>query len=236
MSREVIERPLIALISGVAAAIPPAQRAFGEVLPEADLWNLLDDRLVSDAMQAGQVSTGLIDRMMRLIEHATLEKADAIVLTCSVYGFLAPAASERFGVPVHGPDDAALQEVVLRGLTSIYLVASVDLALRDAVERAAAAFAAKGADVAIVPILAEGARAPSLRGDHAGVADAITMAIQASARDADAVLLANYSLADAADRVSIGVARPVIDGPAHAAHSLRETLSRSSRSRSDQVR
>ncbi|MET0888405.1 MAG: hypothetical protein ABWX92_18365 [Mycetocola sp.] len=227
MSRPVVEEsPLIAVISGVAAAIPPATRALSEALPQADLWNLLDDRLIADATEKGQVSVELAGRMMRLIEHAKREQADAVLMTCSMYGFLAPDASARFGIPVHGPDDAAFHQVVVRGYESIHLVSSVELALNDAVERATAAFASEGANVDIVPVLAEAARAPSLRKDTTGVAGAIVQAIQATGREAEAVLLANYTLADAADYVSTGIARPVLTGPALAAQTLRETLTR----------
>jgi Asp/Glu/hydantoin racemase len=223
--RESSRVPLIALVSGVAAAIPPAVRAVSATMPDAQLWNILDDRLIADATEAGGVSPELSERMLRLIEHASLEGADAVLLTCSLYSFLAADASIRFGIPVQGPDDAAFREVANRGSRTLHLVSSVEAALQDSAHRAAGAFATAGVQIDIVPVLAEGARSPSLAGDTDAVVDAIVSASATSGTAADAVLLANYSLADAAPGVGTRLGVPVITGPASAAEALRDALS-----------
>ena len=45
--------PTVAMVHATPAAIAPAVAAFAECFPAAELWHLLDDRLVSDAEQAG---------------------------------------------------------------------------------------------------------------------------------------------------------------------------------------
>lgn len=217
-------RPLVALISGVTAAIPPASGALNDAIPAAQQWNLLDDRLIYDATRLGRVSEELAERMMRLVGHAAIEGANGVLLTCSMYGFLAQSATQRFGIPVHGPDDAAFAEVMNRAYGSIHLVSSVQLALEDSVERAADTFATAGVEVDVVPVLADGARAASLAGDTATVRNAIVNAVRATGRHAEAVLFANYSLADAAGGVGAALGVPVITGPALAAQALRDEL------------
>lgn len=227
--------PLVALISGVTAATSPAAQALGDVFPEAQLWNIVDDRLISDSTAAGGVTARHAERMLRLIEHAALEGADAVLMTCSLYSFLAPSASVRFGIPVHGSNDAAFAQVVARGYRSVHLVSSVRLALDDSAERAADAFTSAGAQVDIVPVLAEGARLPSLIGDTVSTSAAILNALRASGRAAEVALLVNYTLAAAAPGVAAGTALPVLTGPWLAAQTLRDQLSGLSGSRSAAV-
>ena len=115
--------PLIALISAVTAAIPPARLAFDEEFPEARLWTVLDDRLLADAAEHGAVSTHLATRMHRLIEHTLIEGAHAVLLTCSMYAPVAHRAAATAGVPVLGPDDAVVEAVAGAGYRHLAVVA-----------------------------------------------------------------------------------------------------------------
>jgi hypothetical protein len=78
--------PTVALIHATPAAIGPARMAFSERFPRATVWNLLDDLLISQAQSAGGLTPALRGRMERLIEHAVAGGADAVLLTCSMYG------------------------------------------------------------------------------------------------------------------------------------------------------
>src|SRR4051795_10982989 len=101
--------PLVALVSAVPAAIPPAVAALEEALPDARVWNLLDDRLIDDANEAGEVTGALESPVRRLIDPAPREGRDAVPLTCSLYGFVARKAAQQAPAPVLGPDDAAFE-------------------------------------------------------------------------------------------------------------------------------
>lgn len=216
--------PLVALISGVAAAIPAARSALVAELPGAMPWNLLDDRLITEAQARGRVDDRLAHRMRRLIEHAALEGAEAVLLTCSMYSFLASDAARHVGIPVESPDDAMFGGAAGRGYGAILLVSSVEPALRDSTDRAIAIFAAHRATTDVVPVVAVSARAPSLAGNDAGVADAVIAAVEATGRSADAVLIANYSLAGAAGDVEERLGIPVLTGAPWAARALHGQL------------
>lgn len=82
---------LIALIETTTAATPPAIEAFDAEFPEATLWNVLDDRLIVEALEAGGLTAPLTERMSRLISYALDAGADGVLLTCSMYG---PVAHE----------------------------------------------------------------------------------------------------------------------------------------------
>ena len=65
----------------------PAAHAFADEFPEAELWHLLDDRLVSGRRRARAGSPRRCSgRMSTLIQYAVDGGADAVQLSCSMYG------------------------------------------------------------------------------------------------------------------------------------------------------
>ncbi|PRX97928.1 aspartate/glutamate racemase family protein [Allonocardiopsis opalescens] len=216
--------PTIALISATPASIPPARSAFAAAFPEARLWNLLDDRLLDDAQDAGEVTPALVDRMHRLIDHATAGGADAVLLTCSLYGFVARERAERSAVPIHAPDTAALDAAVAAGHRRILVLASIPGALDDAQRRFTAHAHAAAASIEIDGALAPDAYRAALDEDAEALASALERACAARPGGTDAVLLAQYSLAPAADALARALGVPVYSGPGRAAALLRSRL------------
>ena len=140
----------IALIHATTAAINPAVVGLAEEFPEARPWNILDDRLLSDATQAGRLNDQLVSRMRSLIRHAAEGGADAVLLTCSLYGPVAQAEKEH--VPTLPPDEAAFDAAASGGYRRIAVVASFEAATADSVKRFAGHAAAQGFDVETVGV------------------------------------------------------------------------------------
>jgi hypothetical protein len=214
-----MSRPRIALISATPAAIGPATSALATEFPAADVWNLLDDKLLADADERGGLGDDLAERMRRLIDHAVAGGADGILLTCSMYG---PVARERdLALPVLAPDEAAFDE--LRGYRTILVIASLESALRDAMARLSAYVRESGATVrgAVSPEAFEATKS----GDTDRLAAALAATARNHAKGADAIFLAQYSLAPATGAVADAAGLPVVAGPVSAAIRLRDTLS-----------
>ena len=218
------DRPIVALVSATMAAVPPVEQAFARVFPNARLWNLLDDRLLQDADEQGGVTPDLRDRMVRLIEHARREGADAVLLTCSLYGSVARELGASADLPIAGPDDAAFAAVLVSGAARIGVVGSGELSVADSTERLQAAAASAGLDLEAIPIFAADASAASKAGDTDGVAATVAAVVGASGSPADALLLAQYSLAPAASRIAELTGLPVFSGPDRAALAIRDAL------------
>jgi hypothetical protein len=215
-----VNRPRIALISATPAAIGPATSALAAEFPEADVWNLLDDKLLADADEQGGLGDDLAARMRRLIDHAVAGGADGVLLTCSMYG---PVARERdLGLPVLAPDEAAFDELV--GYRTILVVASLESALRDALARLSAFLTESGARATVRGVVS----AEAFEATRAGDADRLATVLSTTAREhaagADAVFLAQYSLAPATAAVAELSGLPVVAGPVSAAVRLRDTL------------
>lgn len=196
--------PLVAVINATTAAIPPIRRAFSERFPAAILWNLLDDRLLIVADERGGVTPELQERMRRLIDHAVTEGADAVLLSCSLYGFVARQRAANLTVPVHGPDDAVFSSLLDSGARRVLLVGSVEISIQDSTTRLRADAEARGVELDVIPALLAGPDGTIGQPDEA----------------VDAILLAQYSLAPAADRLQDELGVPVFSSPKFAATAL----------------
>ncbi|GGM41860.1 aspartate/glutamate racemase family protein [Microbacterium saperdae] len=216
-------RPRIALISAVTAAIAPARSALDELYPDAEVWNILDDRLLSDADERGGLDDPLRARMVRLIDHALAEGADGVLLTCSLYGPV--AADVRRDAPVLAPDEAAFREIAAAGYGSVLVVASFEGAKDDSVEQLTTALRAAESKTNVTGIAVPAAMAATKAQDSRALLAALSEACVPYASQVDAVFLAQYSLAPAAHDLATALGVPVLSGPASSAVALRDLLS-----------
>ncbi|ABS03963.1 aspartate/glutamate racemase family protein [Kineococcus radiotolerans] len=220
-------RPLVALISATPASIPPVTAAFADAFPDAVLWNILDDRLLPEAEQRGGVTDELAQRMGRLIEHAVREGADAVLLTCSLYGPVTAALREAAPVPLLPPDGAAFDAVLRSGHRRILLVASNPASMNDSRRRLLQQAASEGLQVEVDAVVVPGAVRPALEGDQEALTEALYSALLpalAEHPDTGAVLLAQYSLAPAAPALASELGRRVYSSPQAAAELLHQQL------------
>lgn len=229
LSADGTSRPLIAFVGATQAAVPPAAAAFAEHFPEAELWNVIDDRLIVDAVAAGGVTPDLGDRMARLIGYALEGGARGVLLTCSLYGPVAHRLVQNAAVPVHAADDAAFEHAVASGYSRLLLISSLADALKDAHARFTAFARERHSNAAVVPVLAEAAFGPASRGDTEAASAALAQAVataQLEGAPADAILLAQYSLSPAASRLERMTGLPVIAGAPLAAARMRAEVRR----------
>jgi len=218
-------RPLIALVSAVPAAIPPAEAAFAAEFPEARLWNILDDRLLAEVDERGGLTPELAARMERLIQHAITEGADGVLVTCSVYGSVVHGLQgpEAAGLPVpaFASDDAAFAAVLVGDFRSVLLLSPAPAPLQDSLARLTSEVTAAGVELEIAAAVAEGAPA-------AGDVDELTRILHetylASGAAVDAVLLGQYSLSPAGAALAELIEVPVLTAPGRAAIALRDAL------------
>ncbi|MEU9748177.1 aspartate/glutamate racemase family protein [Streptomyces niveus] len=227
MSRDTAGRgraPRIALISATPTAVAPAVAGLAEKFPEAEPWNLLDDRLLADAPQAGPLPPALVDRMGRLIDYALAGRADGVLLTCSLYGSVVEAVDTP--VPLLAPDTAAFEQALAPGFGRVLVLASLEAAEQDSVARFSAAATAAGSVTEPVGVVAPDALDAARRNDPSALLEALRTACLPHIADVDAVLLAQYSLAPAAAPLSTALGLPVVSGPHAAATALRSVLTR----------
>ena len=216
--------PLIALINATPAAISPAQHAIAHELPDATVWNLLDDRLLQSVEDAGGLTPALQERMGRLIDHAVREGADGILLTCSVYGVVAEHLASVVTVPVVAPDDDAITEIARGGYTEVLALASQEHSREHTVARLHAAAARADHPLRISGVVADNAARAAAAGDRPALLESLRAAVADSDSTPQALLLAQYSLTPVQDALAEATGLPVFSGPRSAARALRARL------------
>ncbi|AQS72431.1 Asp/Glu racemase [Streptomyces pactum] len=220
------------MIHAVPAAHRIAEEAFAREFPQATVWNVLDDRLLNDARGAGGLTGPLRRRMLRLIGHVMDGGAQALLLTCSSYGEVVDTARALWDVPVLKSDEAMFKAALAGPYRRIAVVASTPPAVPAAVAQLEALVPAVRPDRPLDIVTALSEEAGAADGAEATARHLADALHAAGSADADAVLLAQYSLTPARDALAGLVGVPVLDGAGAAARELRGLLAPEGRSAS----
>ena len=153
--------PTVALIHATPAAMAPARAAFADRFPQARVWNLLDDLLIVQVEEAGSLTPALRGRMERLIEHAVSGGADAVLLTCSMYGPVAHDVVGSSSVPVLASDDALFAAVAAHRPGRVTVLGPIQAGVDDTVARLRHHL---GTGAAVDGVVVDGAARPRARG------------------------------------------------------------------------
>ena len=202
----------IALIHALRHSIDPINTAFAQMWPEATLANLLDDSLSAD-LAKGAPLTSMTKRFLTLACYARDTGADGILFTCSAFGpCIEACAAELAPMPVLKPNEAMIEDAA--GYANVGIIATFAPTL-----------------VTLPPefgrpvqtALAHGALAALDAGDGAAH-DRIAAETAAALQGCDAIALAQFSLARAADAVARATGLPVLSTPASAVRKLKALL------------
>lgn len=226
MSGNTEHAPLVAVINATAASVLPAKAGLAEAFPEAAVWNLLDDRLIGDAEAAGGLTPALSRRMLSLIDYAVNGGAEAVLLSCSMYGPVLEHARRDHDLPMLSSDEELFDEVARGSFRSVLLLGPLAPAVEDSVTRLREVLSrsAGAATTRIVGQIAGGALAATARGDIEELVRVLQSAASPHLSDVDAVVLGNFSLAPARASLEVALQIPVLSAPALAGARLRRSL------------
>jgi Asp/Glu/Hydantoin racemase len=216
----------IALIHAVTAAMQPVENSFRAHWNEARRTNLLDDALAPDREQAGWLTPGLSERIVLLAKYAVASGAEGVLFTCSAFGEAIEQAAEGLPTPVLKPNEAMFEAALESGqrigmlATFAPAVASMEQEFKEMAER-------RKVSASLETVLVAGAREALNAGDlkkHCGL-----IANAAAALDScDAIMLAHFSMGDAAPEVQAASRRPILTAPNSAVLKLRSHLTQPS--------
>ena len=94
--------------SGLASAGPVAA-VFGELWPEADAINIVDESLYADYSATRIIDESLARRLDALLHYAELTGAEAAVFTGSVFGAIVESARRDMKIPVLASYEAMIE-------------------------------------------------------------------------------------------------------------------------------
>ena len=224
----------IALVHATALAIQPVSHAFSRLWPEARLMNLLDDSLSADRAAAGTLNAAMVARFGNLARYCVDNGAGAILFTCSAFGPAIEAARAGVGVPVLKPNEAMLAEALdaaAAGRGKLALLATFEPSVESIAAELRALAAARSQPVELVTRYVPDAMAAANRGGAADAEqhDALIAAAAAAweeARDCDALMLAQFSMARARDQVQSRSPAPVLVSTDSAVRAMRRAMRR----------
>lgn len=217
----------IALIHALAESVSPARAAFAAHWPDAFCFDLLDTSLAIDLAEAGRLDDAMTGRFRTLADYAQASagkggRTAGILFTCSAFGPAIDAVKSRLDIPVYRPNEAAFDQALGLG-TKIALVVTFAPSLPALSAELRDMAAARGSNVTITPVLAEGALAALKAGDGAAHDAAVSRAV-AGLPPQDAIVLGQFSLARAAKVIAPAVTCPVLTTPDCAVAALRRRL------------
>ncbi|MFF2486459.1 aspartate/glutamate racemase family protein [Microbacterium sp. NPDC058062] len=201
--------PRIAFLHTGAVNIAPFGALAAEFLPGATVVNYLDDRIVADLGDEARADS-VPERIDDLVRAAAAGGADAVMFTCSSISELAAPAAAAAGVPVLRVDEA-MADAAVRAGRRVRVLATLPTTCRPTLgllqERAALA----GVEPEFTSEVIEGAFAAVAGGDRPTHDRLVAAAIERGAAEADVIVLAQASMASAAEAVSVDV--PVLTSP-----------------------
>lgn len=215
----------ITLVHAVPAAMQPVEDAFKTLWRETNRTNLLDNSLAADREQAGRLTPELSARIFSLAQYAVSSGADAVLFTCSAFGEAIEAAAAVLPATVLKPNeamfDAALEIGGRIGMLATFApaVASMEEEFNDLARR-------RGASARLETVLVAGAREALLCG-QLDKHDGLIAETASNLTSCNAIMLAHFSMANAAARIRAKAGRPVLAAPDSAVLKLRSILTKS---------
>lgn len=207
--------PVVSLLHTSPAHVPLFERLAVELAsqggPEVRLSHMVRADLLARAMETGRLPADTHERAVRLM-HAATASSDVVLCTCSTLGPAADAAAARAGKPVLRID-RPMARAAVRGARAIAVLATLACTLEPSATLLAGEARAAGVACDVAPVLVEGAWAAADAGDAARAAELVReQAALAAAAGAEAIVLAQVSMAGMVDATGLRSASPAIQG------------------------
>ncbi|MER7049759.1 aspartate/glutamate racemase family protein [Streptomyces jumonjinensis] len=194
---------MIALLHTSPVHVPVFDALRDEDHPGVDLRHLVHEDLLERAVAHGPGAVA--QEVAEVIAGAVAGGARAVLCTCSTLGAVAEEGAGGLGVPVLRVDRPMAAEAARTGRRIVVIAA-----LHSTLEPTAALIRAEADAPELRTVLVEGAWERFQAGDREGYLDAVAAAVD-TVRDADVIVLAQASMADAAERAATDV--PVLSSP-----------------------
>jgi len=215
-------KPRAALLHTATSVVADLHRLWNTLLPELEPFHLLDPALLADARKHG-LTEELTDRVVQLAELAAELDMKAVLVTCSSIGPCADAARERLPIPVFRIDVPMARRAV-RDAARIVLAATVESPVAPSTELLTREAAAAGREVTVRHLVCGKAAAAWARGET-DEGDAVFLDCFAEfAGWADAIVLAQASMAPAGERLKARLDVPVLVSPRSGILQVRAVL------------
>lgn len=214
----------VALIHTTPVSTAPLAAAFGEWFPEAELVHITDDSLLPEVRSLG-VTPAVRRRLTLYAMAAEATGARVLLNCCSSISETAALLRQVTGTPVVQIDEPMAEAAVGAG-RRIGVFATLESTLRPSTELVERVARTLGRDVQVRAYFCEGAFARLQAGDTEGHDRLLAEAVRGAAREIDAAVLAQASMARAEERLSRELPLPVFGSLRLAVLRVREIAGR----------
>ena len=213
----------IALVSSTRAVFGPLEAAFREVFPEAQILHILDETLIEDFRREGGLSPHSRHKALQMALTAQEAGVDGILVTCST---LSPSVDDLrpfLKIPIVKIDEPVIEEVVQKADT-VGLLATAETVLKSVEPLVMKKALDLGRKVSICRFV-KGDAWPLLQKDPAAFYLAIAEGATQAARECQAVILTQVSIAPGREYVEEKLRNKIYASPIYAVQTLRKIFS-----------
>ena len=215
----------ICVIHTSPATIDVFGRLLRERVPHARVSNLLDDSILPELRDNGGDVAAVAPRWREYAKIARDLGADVVLNACSSIGELCEPVARELSIPIVRVDSAMAREAVARG-QRVAVVATMETTLRPTRALIVDTARRDGRNVEVGATLVEGAYAALVAGDQSAHDDRVAAALIAASEDADAVVLAQASMARVLPRLDPGARAKCLISPPLAVADVVEAIAR----------
>jgi len=215
-------KKLVAIYTGQGLSGPLQALLNGQV-PELSLFNIIDDSIIHDVNQAGEVTEPVAMRLLKYFHIAEEMEADYILNTCSSVGEVVEFAQKFIQKPIIRIDEA-MAAVAVEKYESIGVIATLPTTQRPTMNLLQAKAHDSGKKVNIVSGMATGAYAALVSGKPELHDQLIEQAAERLAKQVDCIVLAQGSMMRMQEALSHMTGKAVLSSPVCCAEYLKTLL------------
>ena len=183
----------------------------GELVPEADVFHIADETLLSNTRREGRLTPATKRRVLGYVESAAEAGADLVVVTCSSIGPAVDASRAFLDVPVLRIDEPMADEAVRIG-SRIGVVATLSSTLEPTAELVRRRAHEAGKEVEVTARVCDGAFEALQAGDRDRHDELVREGLREVIAGSDVVVLAQASMARVLETLG-DVDVPVLSSP-----------------------
>lgn len=196
---------------------------FAEIIPEAKVFNIVDDSLLHDVMANGAINEQIISRMCKYFEAAAANGADLVFNQCSSVGEAADMAAKLISIPVLKVDEAMAEKAVELG-QRIGVVATVKSTMKPSCNLVRTKAERVGKPVEVKEYLVDGALDILMKEKNRDKHNALVLEMVKKAEaECDVIVLAQGSMTVLLPLLN-DITKPVLTSPRLGVEKAREVL------------
>jgi Asp/Glu/hydantoin racemase len=203
----------LAVLHTVAGLTTTFQQLCTELMPEVEIYHIVDESLLKNTIREGAPSPATYRRLAGYLRGAEEAGADSVMVTCSSMGPCVEAARPMIGIPVIRVDEPMAEKAVQIGMR-IGVAATLATTLRPTVELIERKATLTKEKHTITSKLCEGAFEAVVSGDTSTHDRIVSQCLRELDSTTDVIVLAQASMARVLDTMKLGEMHvPVLSSP-----------------------